>query len=156
MSGYISPEYAFKGLFSVKSDVFSFGILLLEIVSGRISAGLHEFGSSCSLLAYVDLLKEKIKKCYMRPGHLTRIVNKKQFERLREILEDPLVAATPLRAAPPYTPLHAPPPCVFLRAPPPCVCLGTLCSQDRSKCVVERSILQISPVSNPFRQPETV
>ncbi|KAK8950167.1 Aldehyde dehydrogenase family 3 member F1 [Platanthera guangdongensis] len=30
----------------------------------------------------------------MRPGHLTRIVNKKLFERLREILEDPLVAAT--------------------------------------------------------------
>ncbi|KAK8941912.1 G-type lectin S-receptor-like serine/threonine-protein kinase SRK [Platanthera guangdongensis] len=53
-SGYISPEYAFKGLFSVKSDVVSFGVLLLEIVSGRRSAGLHEFGCSCSLLAYVS------------------------------------------------------------------------------------------------------
>ncbi|KAK8946867.1 G-type lectin S-receptor-like serine/threonine-protein kinase [Platanthera zijinensis] len=58
--GYISPEYAFKGLFSVKSDVFSFGVLLLEIVSGRRSAGLHEFGSSCSLLAYAwDLWKDE-------------------------------------------------------------------------------------------------
>lgn len=50
--GYISPEYAFKGLFSVKSDVFSFGVLLLEIVSGRRNAGFHDIGSSCNLLAH--------------------------------------------------------------------------------------------------------
>ncbi|GFP80335.1 g-type lectin s-receptor-like serine/threonine-protein kinase at4g27290 [Phtheirospermum japonicum] len=29
--GYMSPEYAIDGLFSVKSDVFSFGVLVLEI-----------------------------------------------------------------------------------------------------------------------------
>ncbi|KAK7244426.1 hypothetical protein RIF29_39247 [Crotalaria pallida] len=33
--GYISPEYAARGFFSVKSDVFSFGVIVLEIVSGR-------------------------------------------------------------------------------------------------------------------------
>ncbi|KAL4625473.1 hypothetical protein ACB092_05G028700 [Castanea dentata] len=33
--GYMSPEYAMRGLFSEKSDIFSFGVLLLEIVSGR-------------------------------------------------------------------------------------------------------------------------
>ncbi|KAF8036463.1 hypothetical protein BT93_C2245 [Corymbia citriodora subsp. variegata] len=33
--GYMSPEYAMKGIFSVKSDVFSFGVLLLETVTGR-------------------------------------------------------------------------------------------------------------------------
>ncbi|XP_021726241.1 cysteine-rich receptor-like protein kinase 6 [Chenopodium quinoa] len=33
--GYMAPEYASTGNFSVKSDVFSFGVLLLEIVSGR-------------------------------------------------------------------------------------------------------------------------
>ncbi|MBA0755055.1 hypothetical protein Gogos_022334, partial [Gossypium gossypioides] len=27
----MSPEYAMEGLFSIKSDVFSFGVLLLEI-----------------------------------------------------------------------------------------------------------------------------
>ncbi|GMY37155.1 G-type lectin S-receptor-like serine/threonine-protein kinase SD1-13 isoform X1 [Fagus crenata] len=36
--GYMSPEYAMRGLFSEKSDVFSFGVLLLEIVSGRRNA----------------------------------------------------------------------------------------------------------------------
>ena len=33
-SGYMAPEYAMHGQFSVKSDVFSFGVLILEIVSG--------------------------------------------------------------------------------------------------------------------------
>ncbi|KAJ0538258.1 putative protein kinase RLK-Pelle-DLSV family [Helianthus annuus] len=33
--GYISPEYAGKGLFSVKSDIFSYGVLVLETVSGK-------------------------------------------------------------------------------------------------------------------------
>ncbi|RWR88166.1 receptor-like serine/threonine-protein kinase SD1-8 [Cinnamomum micranthum f. kanehirae] len=33
--GYMSPEYAMDGLFSMKSDVFSFGVILLEIISGK-------------------------------------------------------------------------------------------------------------------------
>ncbi|KAG4178034.1 hypothetical protein ERO13_A10G016300v2 [Gossypium hirsutum] len=33
--GYMAPEYAMEGLFSIKSDVFSFGVLLLEIISGK-------------------------------------------------------------------------------------------------------------------------
>lgn len=33
--GYMAPEYAMNGYLSVKSDVFSFGVLMMEIVSGR-------------------------------------------------------------------------------------------------------------------------
>ncbi|KAL0409306.1 UNVERIFIED_CONTAM: Cysteine-rich receptor-like protein kinase [Sesamum radiatum] len=33
--GYMAPEYAKHGQISVKTDVFSFGVLVLEIVSGR-------------------------------------------------------------------------------------------------------------------------
>lgn len=31
----MAPEYAWNGQFSVKSDVFSFGVLVLEIVTGQ-------------------------------------------------------------------------------------------------------------------------
>ncbi|XP_072951880.1 G-type lectin S-receptor-like serine/threonine-protein kinase SD1-13 [Typha angustifolia] len=48
----MSPEYAFKGLFSIKSDIFSFGVLLLEIVSGKRNAGFHQYGNSINLLGY--------------------------------------------------------------------------------------------------------
>ncbi|RVW87190.1 Cysteine-rich receptor-like protein kinase 29 [Vitis vinifera] len=33
--GYMAPEYAMHGNFLVKSDVFSFGVLVLEIISGQ-------------------------------------------------------------------------------------------------------------------------
>ncbi|KAK2441589.1 G-type lectin S-receptor serine/threonine-protein kinase [Trifolium repens] len=33
--GYMAPKYAIDGLFSTKLDVFSFGVLLLEIISGK-------------------------------------------------------------------------------------------------------------------------
>jgi serine/threonine protein kinase len=34
-SGYMAPEYAMSGYFSVKSDVFSFGVLFLEMICGQ-------------------------------------------------------------------------------------------------------------------------
>uniref|UniRef100_A0A6N2MHG1 non-specific serine/threonine protein kinase n=1 Tax=Salix viminalis TaxID=40686 RepID=A0A6N2MHG1_SALVM len=37
--GYMSPEYAVDGRFSLKSDVFSFGVLVLEIISGEKNRG---------------------------------------------------------------------------------------------------------------------
>ena len=40
-SGYMSPEYAMNGIFSVKSDVFSFGVLVLEIISGKRNKGVY-------------------------------------------------------------------------------------------------------------------
>ncbi|XP_024983640.1 putative receptor-like protein kinase At4g00960 [Cynara cardunculus var. scolymus] len=46
--GYMSPEYAMHGQFSIKSDVFSFGVLVLEIITGqkntcfRIGKGIED------------------------------------------------------------------------------------------------------------------
>ncbi|KAK1556964.1 hypothetical protein Q3G72_015373 [Acer saccharum] len=50
--GYMSPEYVMEGRFSEKSDVFSFGVLLLEIVSGRKNTGFFHDTESLSLLGY--------------------------------------------------------------------------------------------------------
>ncbi|KAF8119066.1 hypothetical protein N665_0001s0122 [Sinapis alba] len=51
--GYMSPEYAMNGIFSVKSDVFSFGVLLLEIISGKRSTGFYNSSGDISLLGCV-------------------------------------------------------------------------------------------------------
>ena len=34
-SGYLAPEYAVRGQVTRKADVYSFGVLLMEIVSAR-------------------------------------------------------------------------------------------------------------------------
>ncbi|KAK4714814.1 hypothetical protein R3W88_020721 [Solanum pinnatisectum] len=48
--GYLSPEYALHGRYSVKSDVFSFGILILEIVSGKSNRRLSHPDHNLNLL----------------------------------------------------------------------------------------------------------
>ncbi|KAH9688861.1 cysteine-rich receptor-like protein kinase 10 [Citrus sinensis] len=50
--GYMAPEYALGGVISVKSDVFSFGVLLLEIISGKKNSGFYLSEHGQSLLAY--------------------------------------------------------------------------------------------------------
>ncbi|XP_030971955.1 receptor-like serine/threonine-protein kinase SD1-8 isoform X2 [Quercus lobata] len=50
--GYMSPEYAIDGLFSVKSDVFSFGVLVLEIVSGKKNRGFYHPDHDFNLLGH--------------------------------------------------------------------------------------------------------
>ncbi|KAL0012557.1 hypothetical protein SO802_007665 [Lithocarpus litseifolius] len=57
--GYMSPEYAMQGLFSIKSDVFSFGVLLLEIIMGKKNNTYYHDDPSSNLIGHVwDLWKE--------------------------------------------------------------------------------------------------
>ncbi|KAL0793862.1 hypothetical protein Bca101_065239 [Brassica carinata] len=48
--GYMAPEYAWTGAFSEKSDIYSFGVLLLEIISGEKISRFSYGGKT--LLAY--------------------------------------------------------------------------------------------------------
>ncbi|KAL1558518.1 G-type lectin S-receptor-like serine/threonine-protein kinase0 [Salvia divinorum] len=67
--GYMSPEYAMDGLFSVKSDVFSFGVLVLEIVSGNKNRGFLLKSHNLNLLEHAwslykeDSLRKLIDPC---------------------------------------------------------------------------------------------
>ncbi|XP_058725196.1 cysteine-rich receptor-like protein kinase 44 isoform X2 [Vicia villosa] len=51
--GYMAPEYAMHGQFSVKSDVFSFGVLILEIISGHKNSGVRRGDTNEYLLSFV-------------------------------------------------------------------------------------------------------
>ncbi|KAJ0983258.1 hypothetical protein J5N97_011513 [Dioscorea zingiberensis] len=51
--GYMAPEYAMRGQFSAKSDIFSFGVLVLEILTGRKNSNFLETEQAEDLLSYV-------------------------------------------------------------------------------------------------------
>ncbi|KAL9659694.1 hypothetical protein QQ045_024503 [Rhodiola kirilowii] len=71
--GYMSPEYALEGFFSVKSDVFSLGVMVLEIISGRRNTGFYNSDHALSLLGLawklwtehsaVELMATELRDC---------------------------------------------------------------------------------------------
>lgn len=50
----MAPEYAVFGRYSAKSDVFSFGIIILEIISGKKNSGSYQEEHSMSLIGNVS------------------------------------------------------------------------------------------------------
>ena len=74
ISGYMSPEYAVHGLFSTKSDVFSFGVIMLEIVSGRRNVAFSQSECTLNLLGHVSITIRQGCECILchilisRPG----------------------------------------------------------------------------------------
>nr|GEV39804.1 G-type lectin S-receptor-like serine/threonine-protein kinase At1g67520 [Tanacetum cinerariifolium] len=50
--GYMSPEYIREGTFSIKSDIFSFGVLILETVSGRKNSSFVHLDRTYNLIGY--------------------------------------------------------------------------------------------------------
>jgi len=51
----MAPEYVIHGQFSVKSDVFSFGVLVLEILSGKKNNYFHEGEHFEDLTSFVSI-----------------------------------------------------------------------------------------------------
>lgn len=54
-SGYMAPEDAMEGLFSFKTDVYSFGVLMLEILSGKKNSGFYDLERAQCLQPHVGL-----------------------------------------------------------------------------------------------------
>ncbi|KAK1439560.1 hypothetical protein QVD17_05380 [Tagetes erecta] len=73
--GYMAPEYTIDGIYSTKSDVFSFGVLVLEIVSGKKNRGFRHANHDLNLLGHawrlykngkqLELLDSTIKYTYV-------------------------------------------------------------------------------------------
>ncbi|KAK3219767.1 hypothetical protein Dsin_013737 [Dipteronia sinensis] len=51
--GYMSPEYAMNGIVSTKTDVFSFGVLVLEIISCKKNNSCYHTEHLLNLVGYV-------------------------------------------------------------------------------------------------------
>lgn len=66
--GYMSPEYANDGTISMKSDVFSLGVLLVEIVSGKMNRGFRHPGHRHNLIGHVS---RKNECCFLLQTELT-------------------------------------------------------------------------------------
>jgi hypothetical protein len=54
-NGYMSPEYTMHEEFSVKSDVYSFDVLILEIINGKKNNSFYESEGAEDLLSYVSI-----------------------------------------------------------------------------------------------------
>uniref|UniRef100_A0ACD5UEY8 Uncharacterized protein n=5 Tax=Avena sativa TaxID=4498 RepID=A0ACD5UEY8_AVESA len=65
--GYLAPEYAIRGQVTKKSDIYSFGVLLLEIVCGRCNTNTR-------LPSEDQFLLEKTWALYEQ-GHLEEIID---------------------------------------------------------------------------------
>lgn len=53
-SGYVPPEYVRKGIYSMKYDVYSFGVLVLQIISGKRNTCYYGPQENLNLLEYVS------------------------------------------------------------------------------------------------------
>ncbi|MCD9644333.1 hypothetical protein HAX54_032519 [Datura stramonium] len=79
--GYMSPEYAEEGKFSVKSDVFSFGVLVLEILSGIRNRGFFHPDHHHNLLGHVWIHFKEGRIMEVINTHLRELCNQSEVQR---------------------------------------------------------------------------
>lgn len=56
----MAPEYAVDGIFSMKSDVFSFGVVVIELLSKEKNRGFCHPDHDFNLLGHVSFVEDFI------------------------------------------------------------------------------------------------
>ncbi|XP_020110879.1 probable serine/threonine-protein kinase At1g01540 [Ananas comosus] len=54
--GYVAPEYAGTGMLNETSDIYSFGILIMEIISGRIPVDYNRPPGEVNLVEWLKIM----------------------------------------------------------------------------------------------------
>ncbi|KAL2530005.1 putative serine/threonine-protein kinase RLCKVII [Forsythia ovata] len=62
--GYCAPDYAMTGQLTFKSDIYSFGVVLLEIITGRKAIDETREGAAKNLVAWARPMFKDRKKIY--------------------------------------------------------------------------------------------
>ncbi|KAI3747600.1 hypothetical protein L6452_10113 [Arctium lappa] len=83
--GYTAPEYAIRGLLSDKVDTYSYGVVILEVISGRRSTEVKSESSSAYLLEQAWRLYED--KMHMKFIDETLDLNQYEQEHAMKIIE---------------------------------------------------------------------
>ncbi|XP_042025427.1 probable leucine-rich repeat receptor-like serine/threonine-protein kinase At3g14840 isoform X2 [Salvia splendens] len=79
--GYMAPEYAMRGYLTDKADVYSFGIVVLEIVSGRGNSSIRPKEDSFYLLDWANSLKARGNLLELVDQRLETSFNKEEITR---------------------------------------------------------------------------
>ena len=53
--GYCAPEYAMSGKLTLKSDIYSFGVVLLELITGRRAIDASKKPGEQNLVSWVNI-----------------------------------------------------------------------------------------------------
>lgn len=61
---YVAPEYAMTGHLLVKSDAYSYGVVLLELLTGRRPVDMSQPSGQENLVTWVRFLSALIFSCY--------------------------------------------------------------------------------------------
>ncbi|PRQ49645.1 putative protein kinase RLK-Pelle-DLSV family [Rosa chinensis] len=82
--GYLAPEYAMRGHLTQKTDVFAFGVLALEIVSGRPNSDRSLDGEMIYLLEWAWHLHENKREVELVDSRLSEF-NEEEARRITKI-----------------------------------------------------------------------
>ncbi|CAN1775120.1 G-type lectin S-receptor-like serine/threonine-protein kinase At4g27290 [Linum perenne] len=83
--GYMSPEYAVDGIYSLKSDIYSYGVLVLEIISGKRNRGFQHPSHDLNLLGHAWMLWMKGEVLEIVDECLTKSCNASQVIRYIQV-----------------------------------------------------------------------
>jgi LRR receptor-like serine/threonine-protein kinase FLS2 len=123
-SGYAPPEYGFSSEFTRAGDVYSYGVLLLEIITGKRPTS-EDVGAGVTLPAWVRSLKAQNRERYAIDMALFRAADEPQIDQILHILDAALVCTS-------YVPASRP---SMLRV------LGTL--QEMPESVAEEELVPV-------------